>query len=71
MSRARALQRLDRLEGWSATKTRRNHWRITGPGGLLVFTGSTPSDRCALRNLLSDLGRAGAPQVVLDIVRSA
>jgi hypothetical protein len=55
------LDRLKQVPGWSVVHTRSGHLQIRGPGGALVHTGSTPSDRRALRNLRSDLRRRGAP----------
>lgn len=70
MRRSRGLEKIDKVDGWSATRQRSGHYKITGPG-VLVFTGSTPSDWRSRRNLIGELRRAGAPQDVLDIVRSA
>lgn len=56
----RLLDRLARHPGWGYTLRKAGHYRVTGPG-VLYFTGSTPSDRRALRNLRHDLRRMGAP----------
>lgn len=54
------LDRLSRHPGWSYVLRRSGHYRVAGPRGV-YFTGSTPSDSRALRNLRSDLRRMGAP----------
>ena len=47
--------------GWVVTKTGGGHWRFRAPQGVLVFTGSTPSDPRAIANLRARLRREGAP----------
>jgi len=36
---------------WTATPTRHGHWKLTSPTGGFIFTGGSPSDRRALRNM--------------------
>lgn len=57
---AALIKRL-RAQGWRCEQNRRNHWRLTSPtGGTPVWTGSTPSDPRAHKNLIAELRRRGA-----------
>ena len=47
-----------RDRGWRAELTNGGHWRLRGPNQALLFTGSTPSDHRAIKNLRSDIRRA-------------
>lgn len=44
--------------GWQLDRTRNNHLVFRKPGRPLVYTGSTPSDPRARRNLVAQLIRA-------------
>lgn len=55
----RAVFKELRNQGWSLEKTKNNHWKITNPAGRSCFTGSTPGDKRAVRNLMADLRRLG------------
>lgn len=48
-----------RDQGWRVALNKAGHWRFAPPSGRLVFTGSTPSDRRAFKNLQKDLMRQG------------
>lgn len=54
----RALMRAIERAGGTITLRRSNHYRIDGPGGC-YFTGSTPSDHRARKNLLAGLRKIG------------
>jgi hypothetical protein len=43
--------------GWIVAVRRGGHLKLTHPCGALVFTGSTPSDHRARKNLLGQLRR--------------
>lgn len=51
------LFRTARERGWRCERTRAGHVRMRHPCGALVFSGTTPSDARALRNLAADLAR--------------
>lgn len=55
----RVVARIARRHGWTIETTKRSHIRFTSPAGRTVFAAGTPSDRRGLRNLISDLRRAG------------
>lgn len=55
---AQLLARVRATPGWSVELRKANHWCVRGPGGAVLFTGSTPRSR-SLRNFLADLRRAG------------
>lgn len=49
--------------GWTQTRTRGGHLRLTPPdGGRVLFSPSTPSDYRGIRNLAAQLRRAGVPR---------
>lgn len=62
MSRHRAQLRdfLHEIQhrGWTVTKTRRNHFRLSHPCGALLFTGGTPSCVHAVANIRAAVRRA-------------
>lgn len=43
--------------GWEVARTNGGHFRWKHPNGSIVFTGSTPSDRRALKNIETHLRR--------------
>lgn len=45
--------------GWAVLYTGGGHLKLCPPQGGAIFTGSTPSDPRALRNLRAHLKRAG------------
>lgn len=55
----RELFKIARRQGWAVEQTRKNHVKLTSPTGQIYFTGSTPSDYRAGRNLASDLRKLG------------
>ena len=44
-------------EGWNWHFRRSGHLRLDGPNGEVVFTGGTPTDKRAVKNLRSDMRR--------------
>jgi predicted RNA binding protein YcfA (HicA-like mRNA interferase family) len=51
--------RVLRRDGWRVERTNGEHWKLTPPGsGRMVFTGSTPSDHRAIKNLKAECRRA-------------
>lgn len=48
-----------RKQGWTVEMGKSCHWRFVPPTGRIVFTGSTPSDQRALKNLRRDLRHQG------------
>lgn len=44
---------------WTIEHRRSNHLKLTSPSGRAYFTGTTPSDKAAIRNLISDLKKLG------------
>ena len=57
--RVKEATRLAREQGWTVTKTNKNHWKFVSPHGDIVVTSSTPSDWRTERNFLARLRRAG------------
>lgn len=56
----RPLIREAQRQGWTVELTRRGRYRWTNPaGGTPYFSASTPSDRRAVHNIVSDLHRRG------------
>ena len=56
-----AIRQYERL-GCSATKTRRNHWRIDLPNMKVpVFAPSTPSDYRSIKNFHAEMRRKLRP----------
>jgi len=53
------LAGLARRQGWTVTLNRRNHWRWKAPGGAVIFTENTPSDRRGWLNSRARLRAAG------------
>jgi predicted RNA binding protein YcfA (HicA-like mRNA interferase family) len=62
------LVRRARERGWVVEKTRGGHLRWRSPEGKVVFSGSTPSDVRAVRNIRSLLRRMGLIGVGLFVV---
>lgn len=48
-----------KAQGWTVHRRNNNHYLIEGPDGQKVFCGGTPSDHRAIKNIESDLSRAG------------
>jgi predicted RNA binding protein YcfA (HicA-like mRNA interferase family) len=46
-------------QGWHVTKTKGSHWKWTSPQGAIVFSGQTPSDLRALKNIKRELRLRG------------
>lgn len=44
-------------DGWGWHIRRNGHLRLDGPNGEVVFTGGTPTDNRAIKNLRSDMRR--------------
>jgi predicted RNA binding protein YcfA (HicA-like mRNA interferase family) len=42
-------------QGWQILKTNGDHLKWVSPTGLVVFSGATPSDRRALKNITREL----------------
>ena len=59
MSRGQLKEVLSRAErdGWVIQLRRGGHYKLTHPCGAMVFTGSTPSDRRATKNLEGNIRR--------------
>lgn len=55
----RSLVRLAECQGWTVTRTRRNHLKFCAPNGGVYFTGSTPSDHRAIKNATTHLRKMG------------
>lgn len=55
------LRKACRKQGWLVERTKNNHYKFTPPDPKkrIVYTGSTPSDKRHLKNLLGDLRRQG------------
>jgi predicted RNA binding protein YcfA (HicA-like mRNA interferase family) len=62
------LVRRARAHGWVVQKTRGGHLRWKSPDGKVVFSGSTPSDVRAVRNIRSSLRRMGLIAVAVLIL---
>ena len=58
----RALLEYAQQHGWDCRLTSNGHYRLAGPDGALVFTGSTPSDMRSVRNARAQLRRHGLPR---------
>lgn len=43
--------------GWQIVATSKSHIKLTHPSGAVVFAGSSPSDRRAIRNMEARLRR--------------
>jgi hypothetical protein len=54
----RSLIRLAIKRGYNVEMRHNGHYKFTAPTGKFFFTSSTPSDRRALDNILSDMKRA-------------
>ena len=46
-------------QGYTVELRNNGHYKFTAPSGRFIFTSSTPSDRRALSNILSDLKKTG------------
>jgi predicted RNA binding protein YcfA (HicA-like mRNA interferase family) len=55
----KSLERTALEQGWTVTKTNKNHIRFRSPQGSCVFVPSTPSDWRGPLKARSDLRRAG------------
>lgn len=54
------LMRAAKRQGWDVVTTRNGRIKWISPeGGLPYFSASTPSDRRAIHNITSDLGKRG------------
>lgn len=58
MEHKRVLKAVERA-GWKVVRRKGGHMKLTGPGGEIVFTSSTPSDHRATLNLIAHLRRLG------------
>ena len=46
-------------QNWTVTIRKSGHLKWQAPSGFVYFSGTTPSDPRALKNLVADLRRAG------------
>jgi len=53
------LVRKAEQQGWAVQQTRNNHLKWIAPVGKIVVSGSTMSDRRAIKNHLANLRRFG------------
>jgi hypothetical protein len=65
-TRRRAIVALARELGWTVTRTRGMHFRLTKPGYAPVFTAYSPSDHRAFLNLRAQLMRAQRRSLIND-----
>jgi hypothetical protein len=54
----RSVIRLAIKRGYNVELRNNGHYKFTAPTGRFFFTSSTPSDRRALDNIMSDMKRA-------------
>lgn len=57
------IRHVELIPGWSVTPTKNGHWKFTAPSGRVHFTGSSPSDPRAIKNVASALRQMGAKGV--------
>ena len=57
---------LAQSQGWVITKRTNNHLKWVAPSGFVYFSSVTPSDGRAIKNIKSDLRRAGLILAPLD-----